>query len=240
MAGRILGVRVGTYVSLAYYLSLSLSFSVFYSFSRRPPLPSPLLLFFLFGESAFFLHLDRLDDSFLPRVSSSLSPGSLHAPLAGSSSSSRLAAFGYHLGHRGHPPRCTRYVVCPIFTHGKITLKRRWTPVRFSFPSSLPSTIKPRSSSISYHGCFSISADRVKIGSQRFACEEDPLLGGSEKSLFLIDTYTSIFILCFPFFLALLHFTKMKSVLLFHRNVRKSFKFFILLLTSCFLNRKIL
>lgn len=238
MAGRILGVRVGTYVSLAYYLSLSLSFSVFYSFSRRPP----LLLFFLFGESAFFLHLDRLDDSFLPRVSSSLSPGSLHAPLAGSSSSSRLAAFGYHLGHRGHPPRCTRYVVCPIFTHGKITLKRRWTPVRFSFPSSLPSTIKPRSSSISYHGCFSISADRVKIGSQRFACREDPLLGGSEKSLYFIDTYTSIFILPFLFFLALLHFIKIdKSVLLFQRNVRKSFKFFIFLhLTSCFLNRKIL
>lgn len=67
------GVRVGTYVSLAYHLSLSLSFSVFfYSFSRRPPLPPSLLLFFLFGESTFFLYLDRLDDSFLPRVFPSL------------------------------------------------------------------------------------------------------------------------------------------------------------------------
>lgn len=64
---------------------------------------------------------------------------SLLAPFARSSSSSRLAAFGYHLGHRGHPPRCTRYMVCPIFTHGKSTLKRRWTPVRSSSLSS-PST----------------------------------------------------------------------------------------------------
>jgi len=126
------GVRVGTYVSLASpspFLSLS-----FFSFLRRPP----VLLLFLFGESAFFLHLDRLDDSFLPRIHFPLR--SLLAPFARSSSSSRLAAFGYHLGHRGHPPRCTRYMVCPIFTHGKSTLKRRWTPAR-SFSLSSPSII---------------------------------------------------------------------------------------------------
>lgn len=134
------GVRVGTYVSLAYHLlplslpspslSLSLALSLFLSsFPRRPP----VLLLFLFGEPAFFLHLDRLDDSFLPRIHLPALP--FRSLRARSSSSSRLAAFGYHLGHRGHPPRCTRYVVCPIFTHGKSTLKRRWTPVRsFSLP----------------------------------------------------------------------------------------------------------
>lgn len=200
MVGRILGGSCG---NVRLFSVPPLSFSLFLCFFIRSLVVLLyLLLFFsssslsLFGESAFFLHLDRLDDSFLPRVFPSLFPRSLHAPFAGSSS--RLAAFGYYLGHRGHPPRCTRYVVCPIFTHGKSTLKRRWTPVRFSFPSSLPSTTKPRSSSIPYHGCFSISANRVKIGSQRFAQGEDLLFEGSEKSLSVADT-TSIFISVFSF-----------------------------------------
>lgn len=195
------GVRVGTYVSLAYHLSLSLSFSVFLfilSSSSFTSFSSSLLplwriyLFSPFGPARRFVPPSRLPFS-------SLFPRSLHAPLAGSSS--RLAAFGYHLGHRGHPPRCTRYVVCPIFTHGKSTLKRRWTPVRFSFPSSLPSTTKPRSSSIPYHGCFSISADRVKIGSQRFAQGENPLFGGSEKCLSVSCRYLhEHYYIVFPLF----------------------------------------
>lgn len=194
------GVRVGTYVSLAYHLSLFLFLSLSLFFTRA----LVVLLFFSSSSLAnlpFFLYLDRLDDSFLPRVFPSLPPRSLYASLASSSSSSRLAAFGYHLGHRGHPPRCTRYVVCPIFTHGKSTLKRRWTPVRSSFPSSLPSITKPRSSSIPYHGCFSISADRVKIGSQRFVYREDPLPRESEKSVSFADTYTRFLHRSFLFFL---------------------------------------
>lgn len=172
------GVRVGTYVSLAYHLlspssssssSHPLSLS---SFFRR----LPVLLLFLFSEPAFFLLLDRLDDSFLPRIHlPSLPSRSFRAPFARSSSSSRLAAFGYHLGHQGHPPRCTRYMVCPIFTHGKSTLKRRWT-------LHLPLFAKHHRyalllSCISRLGCFSINADRVKISSQtrpRAGGMEDP------------------------------------------------------------------
>lgn len=134
------GVCVGTYVSLAYHhLPPSLSLSLFVSFSHSssssfsssssssssyPPLPPPLsrtCLFSPFGPTRRFVPPSR-----------PLPPFALFAPFARSSSSSRLPAFGYHLGHRGHPPRCTRYVVCPIFTHGKSTLKRRWTPARSS------------------------------------------------------------------------------------------------------------
>jgi len=84
------GVRVGTYVSLAYHLhhhffpfpslslslcvcvfpplSLSLSLCFFSSVSfSRYLLPFPFSLL-LFGEPVYFLHLGRLDDSFLPHV----------------------------------------------------------------------------------------------------------------------------------------------------------------------------
>lgn len=122
------GVRVGTYVSLAYHL-LSFSLSVPSPSSRSSSFPLwRARLFSPFGPARRFVP---------PSHPPPLVP--LLAPFARSSSSSRLAAFGYHLGHRGHPPRCTRYVVCPIFTHGKSTLKRRWTPVRSSFLFS-PST----------------------------------------------------------------------------------------------------
>lgn len=98
------GVRVGTYVSLAYHLSPSHSPSLFlFSFSRRPP----VLLLFLFGESVFFFSI--WTGSTIRSSLASTSLRSLLAPFARSSSSSRLAAFGYHLGHRGHPPRCTRW-----------------------------------------------------------------------------------------------------------------------------------
>lgn len=169
MPGRILGGSCGNVrlfsvpppPLLSFSFSLPCSFSL--SFFHRPPLPSPrvLLLLSLFREPVFFLHLGRLDDSFLPRVHL---PSPFSAPFARSSSSSRLPAFGYHLGHRGHPPRCTRYVVCPIFTHGKSTLKRRWTPALLSSLLQAPPLLSP---SILRYGCFSISADRVKIGSQR-------------------------------------------------------------------------
>lgn len=107
------GVRVGTYVSLAYHLPLtlsfslllSLSFSVFQlvfssSFSTFSPLPLwRICLFSPFGPARRFVPPSRFPSFYPPRLAS----------LAGSSSSSRLAAFGYYLGHRGHPPRCTRY-----------------------------------------------------------------------------------------------------------------------------------
>lgn len=54
------------------------------------------------------------------------------------------------------PSRYTRYVVCPIFTHGKSTLKKRWAPARSSFLSS-PSMSASFLFYPLYHGCFSIS-----------------------------------------------------------------------------------
>lgn len=70
------GVRVGTYVSLAYTTSLSFFLTPsFFLFFRCPSFPPPL--FPLFGEPVFFLHLGRLDDSFLPRVHPPFVPVSL-------------------------------------------------------------------------------------------------------------------------------------------------------------------
>lgn len=79
------GVCVGTYVSLAYHHLPPPSLSLFLSSCRsliRPLLLSLLLrrrllltllfLLLLFREPVFFLHLGRLDDSFLPRVHSPL------------------------------------------------------------------------------------------------------------------------------------------------------------------------
>lgn len=152
------GVRVGTYVSLAYhlhhhlFLSLSLSLSLLFLSSSS-----------LVNLSVFSIWAGSTIRSSL----ASTSLRSLLASLAYSSSSSSLAAFGYHLGHRGHPPQCTRYVVCPIFTHGKSTLKKRW-----AHPPAPPSSLHQErlrllALLLSYICCFSISADRVKIGSQR-------------------------------------------------------------------------
>lgn len=151
------GVRVGTYVSLAYHLhhhlflpfsplalSLFLSFPLRFFSSRSLAVPFLLLLLFLFSSLANLSVFSIWAGSTIRSSLASTSLRSLLASLAHSSSSSSLAAFGYHLGHRGHPPQCTRYVVCPIFTHGKSTLKRRWAPARSSSlssprtPSSLP------------------------------------------------------------------------------------------------------
>lgn len=62
------GVRVGTYVSLAYHLlppppPLPLSLS-----SPRSLAILPVFFFSSLASPPFFLHLDRLDDSFLPRI----------------------------------------------------------------------------------------------------------------------------------------------------------------------------
>lgn len=80
------------------------------------------------------------------------------------------------------------YVVCPIFTHGKSTLKRRRRSLLFLlfrsslFPDPSPSLLLLFSSasysslllsffSTPCSGCSSISADRLKIGSQQsFRC----------------------------------------------------------------------
>lgn len=141
MPGRILGglcgnVRLFSVPPPPPSLTLSFSLRVVLSF---------VLFFFLFFFVVFFFLPSSSSSSFAnlsffsiwadSTIRSSLAstpPFALFAPFARSSSSSRLPAFGYHLGHRGHPPRCTRYVVCPIFTHGKSTLKRRWTPARSS------------------------------------------------------------------------------------------------------------
>lgn len=122
---------MGTYVSLAYHRSLPLLFlsrssAVLHVFSSSLANPS----FFLFG-AGWTIRSSLASAS--PRPLSSFP--SLTS-FARSSSSSSLVAFGYHLGHPGHPSRYTRYVVCPIFTHGKSTLKKRWAPARSSFLSS--------------------------------------------------------------------------------------------------------
>lgn len=88
------GVRVGTYVSLAYRL---LSFSLFVP----SPRPAVLLLLFLFGASPPFFSV--WTGSTIRSSLASTSPRSPRAPFARSSSSSRLAAFGYPLGSSGSP-----------------------------------------------------------------------------------------------------------------------------------------
>lgn len=132
MAERILGGSCGNVrLFSVYHLPLFLSYSLFllvlslffFSCASFSPLWRTCL-FSPFGPARRFVP---------PSRPPALRP--LLTPFARSSSSSRLTAFGYHLGHRGHPPRCTRYMVCPIFTHGKSTLKKRWAPARSSLPS---------------------------------------------------------------------------------------------------------
>lgn len=178
MAGRILGGSCGNVRLFSVPSSSSSSSSLSLSLSSFPRPVSRSSSFPLWRSPPFF-------SIWTGSIRSSLTSTSLRshlAPFARSSSSSRLAAFGYYLGHRGHPPRCTRYVVCPIFTHGKSTLKRRWTPV-YSSSLSSPSTHRyTLFFSILYRGCFSINADRVKIGSQRDRMQEDSFFGGLAKS----------------------------------------------------------
>lgn len=164
MAGRILGGSCGNVRLFSVPPPLLLFFSLFLRVLHAVLLFLHLLFFSSLANPSFFsIWADSTIRSSLASVRPP--PRLLLVPFARSSSSSRLAAFGYHLGHRGHPPRCTRYVVCPIFTHGKSTLKRRWAPARA--PLFPPSALRLRSFSILHPGCFSISADRVKIGSQR-------------------------------------------------------------------------
>lgn len=131
MAGRILGGSCGN-VRLFSVPSSSSSFSFYFSLSLRSLAVLPF--FFFSSLASLFSPFGPARRFVPPSHPPPFVPFSLLSRAR--SSSSRLAAFGYHLGHRGHPPRCTRYVVCPIFTHGKSTLKRRWTFVRSSFLSS--------------------------------------------------------------------------------------------------------
>jgi len=220
MSGRILGgscgnVRLFSVPSPPPLFSFSLSFSLSLSLSVSPSLSLSLSLCFFSSRSLAIPFLFLFLSSSLVNLSifsiwagstirSSLTSTSLRPLLtsfAYSSSSSSLAAFGYHLGHRGHSSRCTRYVVCPIFTHGKSTLKRRWAPARSSFLSS-PRMPPSPVLLLSYICCFSISADRVKIGSQRPRQGISSLFGGWVESFASARANVST---------SLLHFSRLHS-----------------------------
>ena len=126
------GVRVGTYVSLA---NISSSLSKYCL--RLPFFLSSLSLFsfFLLSHSFFSIILFLLVSSTLPWLPL-CSSFFFRSPFASYSDlfffiSSFLSFFlSYSLslrlgctGHWGHPPRCIA-TCCPIFTHGKSTLKR--------------------------------------------------------------------------------------------------------------------
>lgn len=130
MAGRILGgscgnVRLFSVPSPSFSLSFSLSLLVLSPSSCSSSLP-------LWRARLFFLHLDRLHDSFLPRIHlPSLPPRSFRALVL----FIETGCLRVPLGSSGSPS-AVHSVVCPIFTHGKSTLKRRWTPARSSTLSS--------------------------------------------------------------------------------------------------------
>lgn len=132
---------MGTYVSLAYHLRPS----------SPPPSHSPFFLSsFVLASLLLLLLLPHPNSAELPSLRFPFSSARRLRSPATCSSPVRLA----------HPPPPTKlprvprvievtlhgalgYVVCPIFTHGKSTLKRRWSPPPLSLSPFLSRSFSP-------------------------------------------------------------------------------------------------